>query len=297
VRAPGWGKNLITEIVMSEIVTQLVKIDPEKAKIYLANNRDNRIVKASTVSKYADDMKNGFWQKSHQGIAFFEDGMLADGQHRLHAIIESGATIEMMVTNGLTRESGFAIDRNAPRTAADAIKIADSSTWIDKKATEVAVVLFKIKEYIKNPNKFRLSFGNATASQLHELAEKNKQSIMFAMKICATKKPYVTTAPIIANYALAYSHGENRILLARFAEIMIAGDKKDHESNAASKFRDYCIFGKKEYDGPQDSVSHRADGFYVFMRKGQNAIRHFCNKFNLSSLVAPSSFIYKTINE
>ena len=46
------------------------------------------------------DMKAGKFILMPHGIVFLEDGTLADGQHRLLAIVECGIPQEMMVTFG-----------------------------------------------------------------------------------------------------------------------------------------------------------------------------------------------------
>ena len=92
------------------------RITPEKAKAYLDNaNPLNRSVQGLT-KKYAKTMLAGFWYLHHQGIAFDESGMLIDGHHRLRAIVESGVTIEIMVTRGCPKGSLPGIDRGTIKT-------------------------------------------------------------------------------------------------------------------------------------------------------------------------------------
>ena len=73
------------------------RITPDVAEIWLANNTDNRKVRRATVIQYAEDMSNGKWVPTHQGIALNRAGNVVDGQHRLLAIIRSGVTLDMPV--------------------------------------------------------------------------------------------------------------------------------------------------------------------------------------------------------
>lgn len=60
---------------------------------------------------------------THQGIAFSEDGLGIDLQHRLNAVILSGVTVRMMVTEGISREAFEAIDQHERRSMADSLKM------------------------------------------------------------------------------------------------------------------------------------------------------------------------------
>lgn len=97
----------------------LEMITPELAKIYLGENKGNRNIRKSSVAQYVKDMLDGNWRSTHQGIAFNSDGVLIDGQHRLHAIIESNVSVEMVVARGLEMEDGAAIDIGAIRSEAN----------------------------------------------------------------------------------------------------------------------------------------------------------------------------------
>jgi hypothetical protein len=89
----------------NKVVTKRVSVTPAMAAKWLERNTHNRTVSQYVVDAYATDMKNGHWMFSHQGIAFDEDGNMIDGQHRLWAIVESGKTVDMLVTTGLSKES------------------------------------------------------------------------------------------------------------------------------------------------------------------------------------------------
>ena len=58
-------------------------ITPETAKAWLKEkNVNNRNVRQSLVDYYANEMIAGRWKDNDQAISFFEDGTLANGQHR-----------------------------------------------------------------------------------------------------------------------------------------------------------------------------------------------------------------------
>lgn len=94
-------------------------ITPNKAKKMLEMNTCNRTVRETRVREYANEMTAGRWRLTGQGIVIFEDGRVADGQHRLLAVIESGVTIQTPVARGAKEEAMSAIDIGAKRTVAD----------------------------------------------------------------------------------------------------------------------------------------------------------------------------------
>jgi hypothetical protein len=103
-------------------------IGPAEAAAYLKKNVSNRTVRKGTVAAYARDMKLGNWIPTHQGIAFNDRKELIDGQHRLHAISESGVTVRMLVTRGIPAETGAmrtmdVVDRGAVRSVADQLEL------------------------------------------------------------------------------------------------------------------------------------------------------------------------------
>ncbi len=98
-------------------------IGPELAEQYLLLNRCNRPVSESRVAEWAEEMKRGDWQVTHQGIAFDTDGNMIDGQHRLLAIIRSGTTQRLMVTYNLAPEAFLVIDDGGARTSKDLFSV------------------------------------------------------------------------------------------------------------------------------------------------------------------------------
>lgn len=105
-------------------------ITPDIANQLLIQNTGNRTVRTTVVARYSDDMKNGNWGLSHQGIAIDINGNLIDGQHRLLAIVKSGETIPMLVTTGLQPEIFEVIDKLCARSDADSLRMRQKETEV-----------------------------------------------------------------------------------------------------------------------------------------------------------------------
>jgi len=105
-------------------------ITPAKAEKWLNRNTSNRKLREGVAEKYASDMKHGRWTTCPVPIAFYANGDVADGQHRLWAIVDSGVTIYMPVARGLTKEDGLNIDTGLGRTLVDNAKISGKDTGL-----------------------------------------------------------------------------------------------------------------------------------------------------------------------
>lgn len=106
----------------------LERVSPEKARQWLTKNASNRKPRIATMKQYADDMKAGNWTRCTAPIAFYENGDLADGQHRLQAVILSGTEQPFYVIRGLSKQDGLNIDTGKARTLVDAGKISGTDS-------------------------------------------------------------------------------------------------------------------------------------------------------------------------
>src|SRR5262245_45974421 len=104
----------------STMHSRVERITPEIAAQYLKRNHPrNRPGGRKRLEEFKQILRDGRWETTHQGIAFDEEGYLIDGQKRLMAVIETGVTIEVMVTRGVTAKGTGAIDTPQYRNAAN----------------------------------------------------------------------------------------------------------------------------------------------------------------------------------
>jgi hypothetical protein len=101
--------------------TELILISPSLAESMLGHNKQNRKISKTWVKTLAASMKAGQWQMNGQTIVFEENGRLADGQHRLLAIIESGVSLKFLVVRGAENESMKSIDTGRNRSGGDVL--------------------------------------------------------------------------------------------------------------------------------------------------------------------------------
>jgi len=111
----------------------IVNVTPEMAAEILENNPINRRVMKSKVSGYVQQMKNGDWKTNGETIIMDNHGALLNGQHRLHAVMVSGVSVEMMFIHGIKRDAFDTIDSGQARTPTDVLSI--NAEWSRKDAS------------------------------------------------------------------------------------------------------------------------------------------------------------------
>ncbi|WP_234442739.1 hypothetical protein [Streptomyces sp. FxanaA7] len=126
---------------------QVVDVSPQLATQWLTRNTSNRPLSKSTVQQLAGQIQRGEWQLTHQGIAFDEDDVLIDGQHRLAAIVKAGVTVPLTVTHGVPRTAFTVMDTGRKRTGRDALALAGEAN-----ATHLAAALRGLHLYRTAPN-------------------------------------------------------------------------------------------------------------------------------------------------
>lgn len=103
----------------AEIKAEVKNVTPSMAERWLKKNHPrNRPIARNRVTSFANDMREGKWELTHQGVCFDKEGRLIDGQHRLHAIVESGATVKLLVVHNSAGAIDQPIDHGFARNLA-----------------------------------------------------------------------------------------------------------------------------------------------------------------------------------
>ena len=249
--------------------TELVKINPAMAEQYLSKNVLNRNVSQRLVDKYAHDMETNNWELNHQGIAFYDDGSVADGQHRLLSIIKSRKTIQMMVTTGLKKPSAVTIDIGRKRSMSDGIQIGGLSDWISKR--HISLI-----GQIADPK--RLS-----TQETVEWLECMGSSAQFAIELFPSNRRALVNAVLHAAMALAHYYNPSKEeQLRKFAQVYMDGLVTSKKEMSAIKLRDEFMTNTR------NGGSYRRDKFL----KAQRAIQAFLDEETINRLVRPKTDIW-----
>lgn len=102
---------------------KVMDIDPELAEKWLGSNQHNRNIRERLVDALSGAIARGEWVFNGDTIRFDEKGKLADGQHRLLAVIKSGKPIKSIVVTGLETSAQETMDSGAKRTLPDVLRL------------------------------------------------------------------------------------------------------------------------------------------------------------------------------
>ena len=111
------------------IVPRVVEMTPALAQDLLAKNKRNRPIRKARVERYANEMINGRWQLNGETIIISDEGNLMNGQHRLHAVVSSGATVYMLLAEGVDEAAFSTMDSGLTRTAGDVLGMRGISNF------------------------------------------------------------------------------------------------------------------------------------------------------------------------
>lgn len=121
-----------------DITAEVEEITPTIAQEWLECNTHNRSVSDRLVEIYAEAMAAKEWYLNGEPIIFDYNGLLQSGQHRLLAVMQSGATIRSLVVRGAEPQALFSLDSGRKRKLTDALtllgekdvmNLATATTW------------------------------------------------------------------------------------------------------------------------------------------------------------------------
>ncbi len=251
--------------------TLILDVTPDMARDWLNLNTANRSVKNTKVDQYARDIISGNWQVTHQGLAFYKDGTLADGQHRLHAIVKANVPIKTLVTMDLPRETMSVLDVGKTREAHDIAKLGLYPNWINPNTIAIVRAL---------NGKLQNTKATMSFSEIISYCMKYQDSISFVNYVVSSKKKGVTSAVIGASYVCALEAGSPKEKIKRFAEIMYSGEINGPYENAAIRLREMLISNPNCWVGTEK---------FETAKKIHRCIHSFCNNHPLERLASQSS--------
>jgi hypothetical protein len=193
-------------------------VTPEKAAKYLKKNPNNRRLDVNRVKQYANEMTRGQWAETHQGIALNCDGSLKDGQHRLHAIVQSGIGQWFFVFRGLSDEAMPLIDIGRLRSISDVMTI--DGRPVSRNAVAVGRMMM-------SPD---ISDWRANRLDVIAFIERHHEAIEFAVHEL-TFGP-AKCAPVLASIGRAW-YTRDRARLKEFARCLKTGIVSCREDTAA----------------------------------------------------------------
>jgi hypothetical protein len=229
-----------------------VNVTPAMAQEWLdLSNLSNRSISQHTVNKYSSDMKAGNWRDIHQNvIAFYDGGILADGQHRLSAVVRAGVEVEMFVATGLSKTDGSVIDQGRARSVSDALKIGGLVSI--EKYHRHAVAIVKLIRHAEVG-----SIGTMTVKETADAVECiadaiNYSSISLTGLAGNGLKSSITRAAVATAYC-----NMNINLVDRICRILTSGMPEGGNDAVIIRARNYMITHGANRGGPDRVKSYR----------------------------------------
>ena len=213
--------------------TTMIAVNPSMAESWLANTADfQRSIHAGIVSKYADMMRKGQWKLTHQSIALDKTLRVIDGQHRCKAIVESGQTIEMMVTFNADPDTFSALDRGYRRTLVQISNMAGKG-W----ATGSAVSAVNALRW--DQNKVSSAHKSWAPDDLLQVLEEYKEEIGLTFPPHSSGSTQLRSGPIRGAILRAFiSKPEHKDRISEFVRVLANGTVINGvEDNAALTLR------------------------------------------------------------
>lgn len=210
---------------------RVIEVTPELAAKWLEGNTHNRALRPAAVERYAADMLAGRWGLTHQGIAFDDNGVLLDGQHRLWAIIEANMSIKFRVFFNESPSARWFTDTGNPRKNVDVLALTGESGAVTE--PHLATIRFMLagpsaRSVRRSPSEEADQYG------------RHREAVDFALKYLgrSCRRRGLATAPIRAVIARAYYYADHR-KLSHFCDVLrggIPGSETDHIVIALREF-------------------------------------------------------------
>jgi hypothetical protein len=136
----------------SGVTVSITRVTPRMADKWLKMNARNRSLNGNRVTLLVKELRAGNWKLNGDAIRFYDDGGLADGQHRLKACVISGVTFETLLVRNLSLDCMHTIDQGRSKQRHDVLQMCGF-----KNTTKLSASLRFVSSYLQHgdPTKSR----------------------------------------------------------------------------------------------------------------------------------------------
>lgn len=218
----------------------VMTVTPQLAVEWLGKNTSNRPLSHARIRQYVKDIIDGNFGLTGEAIRFFEDGSLADGQHRLTAIVKACKPITTLVVFGLDRKVSSYIDTGKSRTAGDVLCMFSGVGDADSKALATAIRMIYShdngRHYVGSTGGQSGGNGAMTNREIQDYYRENEEPLMDALEWVRNHGKCVNAViPRAAQTALYYLFKRTNPVLAHdYLDKIINGMNIEPKSTQAS---------------------------------------------------------------
>jgi len=209
-----------------------VFITPALADHWLRHrNTNNRPIRPHREQRMTYWMANSLWdERTPQFILWDTTGALADGQHRLAGIRNSGVGFWFFVIWGLPPESRKHIDTQVSRSAADNLYLSGRRDVFGERSPRRVESI--VRAFLQGGSTKKVELD---AEELEQTFDHYRSGLSFALDLMdrLPGKKGVSRAMVWALAARAYYHVSDRDRLREFFRCLISGQYSDAVRDAA----------------------------------------------------------------
>lgn len=230
-------------------------ITPAEAEELLTRNFNNRPLRKSVVTRYANDMRSGSWNsEAINPICIDSHGKLIQGQHRLQAIVDSGVPIKLHIQKNVSETAYLSMDTGAPRSFLDYERYHNPESHLSNAGIAVGRMMQQSFSY----------YTRLSHSALSEFIDRHREAIMFSIRCfgAGNRPAGVKSAPVVAVWARAfYTQDQDRLIEAAY--VMVHGEDSSGglapEYKIIKEHRENCIKRGKFGDAGRRNLYGRTE--------------------------------------
>lgn len=186
--------------------TRTLMFDKELAQAMLSLNTGNRRINRRKVDQLAKQMSSGMFENTGEPLIISREGILNDGQHRLMAVVEADAIVDMDVRFGIPRHVFTKTDTGTTRSAGDVLTIGGVAQGSRISSAVRLLILYErglpgsIRDFVSNDE------INKAFARWASIAEVSERLQAYAFPKAVRSTPLLATA-----YLANRSPGRDRL--------------------------------------------------------------------------------------
>lgn len=231
-------------------------ITPERAKELLDRTADagvnNRKASSKTVSRYADEIKNGKWKLNSESIKLDENGYVLDGQHRLLACIQANTPFQTIVMKGVPRDTFDTIDCGRARTGTQVLRM--SGVQYHTVITGIINGLAEFHSYGHMATKERVMSPASVLEEYNSRSAEYDEAARFAMRVTIESRAMTTKMVGVLYFALVHDYNVPKAKAEKFFTAITSFGSADNE--VLEKMRRWNLSNRDKKVAPKLRIAY-----------------------------------------
>ena len=227
VEANDWFQTQLRRARRVGTFTLKASLSPALAELLIDKYMpagSNRRLNLPHMKALATAIQSGDWDSNtHQGIAFGPDGVVNDGQHRIHAVLTANRAIDMLMTFGQPRSTFEVIDQVIrPRSTATLLELSQLDLNTNGIAASIARILCALR-YGSGADRMRGRYKYEILAFARENTEALRHAVCAGRSVAHGIKARVSPSNVGTAFYLIAEAGAEPDRIRTFAEALASG--------------------------------------------------------------------------